>query len=803
VTGLSEAYGAFESGREGIPSAAWRGLARGPAKAKYPSFAERLVPEEEGEGFARKFTRFGAELATDPLTWVGPGLVKGGAKLAVKGAKLAAGTKLAQGIARSGAAEDFARVIGLPLKSHVSFFGKDPAFAGRLEAMEARFEELAARSTDKLTKAAKGLTEAQRLKARGVLQQLEDLAETNPAEWARRYQTKTIWNGITSGDQKADAFAKFFYREGRALGKLARKMEDPYGMPFLTRVANPVKPSLKTLRRDFKILQQVPGKLTRQKAQDVLMQVGNVSRSTAHAITTGELRRFDILRHPTIMGAAGKRLPLPYIPQILKREFVEQMATPAGMQKVVSSTAKRFRISEEEAEAFLKQQAGFVRRAGSIEYARQMKLPPDMLEQDPLKILDVYSRRLLRRFASASEFGIENQKLEAAIQAAIKAGMNPDTGTLLRNAVQGVRDPRWIDKIAPSILGFQAITKMGPTSSIAQLFQNVNNIIAYRTGNFAKGLYRLSTDKKLGQRALLAANSHLQQQMAHLIGQASLWEKAGAAPKRWLTWVGFNWTDRGARTIGYASGVAAAENAAKAAGYRITPALKAMGLEARDMGFLARYGKLTPGAERRVGLKAAKITQFTTNYLDLPPLWQTAEMRIAMQFKNFVYQQTRFLTNQVVKPAAKYFETGGREGDVGPLMRALVAYPVAGQGVAAARDLFQEMMAEQTGVRRRKPRKFDYNHPVAQMVQDSLYVGAFGMAGDLVQQASRGRLLDWLAGPTVGDVTENLEFLGRHISKMEAPESEQILSRLIRHVPGRRAVPLDPQEIAEMLKRKF
>jgi hypothetical protein len=483
------------------------------------------------------------------------------------------------------------------------------------------------------------------------------------------------------------------------------------------------------------------------------------------------------------------------------RELLEKIRAERGVS--AKGVAERFKITQQEAEDFLRRQAGFTRKAGPLEYARITELPEDILERNPLEVLRRYDQQMFRRLTSAKQFGVENQKLEQAIQAAVNEGLNPNTAQLMRNAVLGVKDPRWLDKIAPSILGFQVLSKMGPTSAITNISQRVNAAIAYNMGNYARGQMKLASNPAFRERSMLAATAHLRQQMEHLVGQATIAEKVGTWPRKWLGVVGFNWVEKGNRSISYAAGVASAENLAKASGGQLTKKLAQMGATAEDMRLFQQHGRFLPAAERRIGMRAAKETQFAPGYLDLPPLWQTPEARLLFQFKSFIHQQTRFLTNQVIRPAAKYLETGGKEGDIGPLMRALIAYPVAGQGVAAARDLFQEYSAETLGAKRRKPRKFDYDHPVAQLVKDSMYVGAFGMAGDVLTAASRGRLLDWAAGPSISDVTENFEFLSRHGAAGRFPRTEDLLGRLYRHLPGRRLVPLEPQEVVGGLSRRF
>jgi hypothetical protein len=749
---LSEAYGAAEAGKSplDILKAGWRGVTEPTEKAKYPSFGERLVPEEEGEGFGRKAVRFGAEIATDPLTWVGPGAFKALGKVAVSGAKLVGGSKVAGALARSKPIEALAR-FAMPMDV-VAKYGDRPgsfkwgsALVGKGKKVERQVQRELAEVTNRFTMKAKEL----------------GLMRGKGARERRLLAADVIEGKATTSDQAVNDFAKFMQDEWE---KTAERVSN-FG-----KTRDPITGRMVRTGPGFKV-----------------------------RLAGGAEVPFEL---------AAKQFGRSYYPQMLTEDAIQRMMTTKGFSEQVESLAKQMNITKAQAKILIEEHTGLVKRAGHIEHSRLPDALAADLERDPLEVFPRYMQQVHRRMATAEEFGVQHEKLAKMLNRAVNAGLPAKVADDIQSAVEGRRvvGAFGLENIGPKITGFQTLSKMGPTSALAQLSQNVNNYIVYGGRNFAKGIVDYITDSPLRQEAAQVFHQGL---MHELEREAMLSSKGkgffGWAPRKWLAGIQFTRMDRGARIIGYTTGRAQAIRLAEdvvAEGKLITPQLRAFGLKPKDVSFFAKNGKFSKEAQRTLGEIASERTQFTTNWTDLPPAWRTPEMRIAMQFKNFTYQQTRMLVREVVVPAAKYFETGGKKGDIAPLVRAMIAFPVAGQGVAALRELFQEQMARVPelfggeAIKRRKPRKFDEKHPVSQMLHDSMYVGAFGLAGDVLQQASRGRLAGWLAGPTAGDITENLEFGARHLMKGEAPDLEALLGRLYRHMPGRRILPLDPQEVA-------
>jgi hypothetical protein len=49
---------------------------------------------------------------------------------------------------------------------------------------------------------------------------------------------------------------------------------------------------------------------------------------------------------------------------------------------------------------------------------------------------------------------------------------------------------------------------------------------------------------------------------------------------------------------------------------------------------------------------------------------------------------------------------------------------------------------------------WESDDPLAAMARDTLMVGSIGIMGDAWTAAERGKLMEWAAGPTIGDITQ-------------------------------------------------
>ncbi len=740
--GLSEAYGEFaEGGGAGdVLEGLGRGLTGGYEEAEHPTFGERIVPVEEDEGFGRKVARFGADVVTDPTMLLGGPVVKGLGRGALAAGRAVKGTKAVQRFAQTDLAQSMSRGI-MGTDYNIARYGGEAGDA-------------AVKGASRGVEVARNMSAPQHMNIEAAMKTL-GVKANDDAFWTR--VTKHIEGGDFTG--KEGAMARVFRREYDFWDKKLASFKDEFDDVFET--FNPM---------------------------------------------TGETA-------PYISEAN-------YAARYLKPEIADQLVTKRGASKAAEELAEKLSITRGQADRIIKFETGQMKKAGKVEYARIAE-NSDVFDQNALRNFVRYSDEVSNRYAMAREFGIGGGKLKSLMQGAEDAGLSKATIETFTKGVNKRFEPSPLADIAPALLGWQVLTKLGPTSVIAQFGQHVNIMVQQGVGKYVKGLMEISTDPRMAQQATMAVKGQLKQ-VEQLLGRAGA-EGGGSfiakAASKYLGLIGFKRADAYPRAIAFAGGIATAKQA-------LTKSIrsgvgwsddigKQFGISKVEFNYFAKTGKFPPAtesriglkadellspAETRIGLRAAKSTQFEPDFLSLPPMWQSPEMRVAMQFRSFIHEQSRFLWKGVMEPAIKYIDTKGTSGSVKPMMRALVAFPIAGQGVAAAREFIREISARVTGAKRNKryKRKFDYDHPLAQLAKDSLYVGAFGIGGDILEQASRGNLLGWIAGPTITDVAGlaegGLETMGEALGG-DFPGFEDAATFGAKHMPGRRLLPLTPREL--------
>ena len=457
-----------------------------------------------------------------------------------------------------------------------------------------------------------------------------------------------------------------------------------------------------------------------------------------------------------------------YAPYILNDAFAEKIfTTQTGYHKAVRQFAKQLNVSEEKALDILRNMA-LPKRAGNIEYARHLPFSEEMFEKDPLIWFPKYVSKVEERIAYADQFGLNGQILNSYVRTMKGDAKATVDKKWLRDAQDIIlgkyQTDRSVSDLARKIMGAQVVTKMGFLSSLSNLSQNSNTIIREGGINFLKGVLRAST--KQGQRqGYIAYQKGIQDELIKLAGGERSWAT------KYLQHTLFNPVERMNRILGANAGIKRGEQLIKQAlrpggGGKLTTDMVRRGIKESDLLDWNRMGKLTEEGAERIGFKASEATQHATHWKDLPVGWQDPFMRIMTQYKNFIYQQTRFLSRDVLRPAAEYFQTNGHQGSLAPLMRAGVTFGIAAETTAFLRDqgkgaaaTIANFLGQKAGVgdvleytpREREDQWF------LQLLNDSLHVGALGIAGDLVERASFRDLSSWLLGPTFGDLTGLIE----------------------------------------------
>ncbi len=475
-----------------------------------------------------------------------------------------------------------------------------------------------------------------------------------------------------------------------------------------------------------------------------------------------------------------------YAPEMLTDDALEALSNERVFSQAVIDFAKAKNLTFEDARRTL-MAARQPARAANIEYARKNLMLDKWLEKDPLNYLPRYFERVAHRLSFGKEWGLDGARLKRQIAGAKFAGLDKRFGdTLLDTALGKYPSSGSVDNVARKIMGAQVMMKMGPLSTLSNLSQNANTIVREGGINFLKGVLR-SSSKEGGRAGLVAYQRGIHDAlMKYAGGQASFANK-------YLEFTGFNPAERLNRLLGANAGIVHVERLVARSKGQMTEELLKRGMTDDDlMRAIANGGKLPIEVADKIGFMASEATQHATHWKDIPLMWQSPYMRIAMQYKSFIYQQTRFLMREVLQPAHKYFASYGKEGTIAPLLRATATFGVSAPVVAHLRDQARGLAAQAprlVGLEplEHEPKEFPPDDWAVEILQDMMYVGGLGMAGDLVERATRRDFKGWLMGPTVGDLSDFVEgsaqLASRAYQGKDLGMPEKMWNQLAKRVP--------------------
>ena len=151
-------------------------------------------------------------------------------------------------------------------------------------------------------------------------------------------------------------------------------------------------------------------------------------------------------------------------------------------------------------------------------------------------------------------------------------------------------------------------------------------------------------------------------------------------------------------------------------------------------------GKMSDASADLMALEVSDSIIGNTRSLKLPYWASTPEGSVLAQFRRVAYVQTVTLYEKVLKPATR--------GQVGPLLR-------WGAMCGVSYVALQYMMSMLMGDDEDQKRAFS----IAEFIGNT---NALGLYGDLAEAVERGKLLEWMAGPTAG-TAKNVGQAGMHV----------------------------------------
>jgi hypothetical protein len=157
----------------------------------------------------------------------------------------------------------------------------------------------------------------------------------------------------------------------------------------------------------------------------------------------------------------------------------------------------------------------------------------------------------------------------------------------------------------------------------------------------------------------------------------------------------------------------------------------------------------------RAGSRLTEIGIPAFNPNNLPLAWRSSPVwRLLTQYKPFIYAQSAFLKDYVLKPAIKYVATGGAEGEIRPLIYASLVFPTVGEIVG---DLYN--LAAYGDLKNRP----DFKNWLDRYVDNVSYVAGFGILHDLVYS-----LANYRTGLQIPLLSEGADLLDIVMSKHHA-----------------------------------
>ena len=193
----------------------------------------------------------------------------------------------------------------------------------------------------------------------------------------------------------------------------------------------------------------------------------------------------------------------------------------------------------------------------------------------------------------------------------------------------------------------------------------------------------------------------------------------------------------------------------------------------KELGVSGEIGeKLTPDQVKQLSRGLVETTQFKVDPMDLPAWTDSPMGKVVSQYKPFIYKQTEFMYNQVIKEAGK--------GNFAPLLRFLAVGVPIGLGGQKIKDAVKgrDSFKDEEGNDKSK---------LALLDKGIASVGGYGMADNarfLAGQAGSERLPQYVAssfgGPTAGNIAETAINVSKGAGKNKdwQPLGRQALSKI-------------------------
>lgn len=373
------------------------------------------------------------------------------------------------------------------------------------------------------------------------------------------------------------------------------------------------------------------------------------------------------------------------------------------------------------------------RRFANLEAAREANLP---YNKDPRVMFD-YIDNAYGRVADAKYFGTDDSILYKLADAAGTQGGDRGQITKYLDQMLGKNQSVGMGKdISGKLTTAQTVAKLNPATSVLNLTQNISTMLRTDVPSVAKAVGRTikNPDKAFD---IARKTGQIPEDMAKELGDFA---GTGNVASKWIRLIGMRGTERFNRVVAVNAATEYATKLAKQASKGSKAAIRELdrlGIDASKI----KNGTLSDENLKAIGRSISKETQFSTKPGELPYGWRTNAGKVITQFKSFAYKQTGF-----VKDQAKRIGSEAKQGNVKPLVNALVVYgiaaPIAGEIVNDFRSLIRNKERE------------DADSLTERYFSNILAASSFGLldsTGGLLGEYGLGGVVSTVGGVTVGD----------------------------------------------------
>lgn len=367
-----------------------------------------------------------------------------------------------------------------------------------------------------------------------------------------------------------------------------------------------------------------------------------------------------------------------------------------------------------------------VRRGRFIEHSRELDLPDEFIETNPVRILATYYYDSYRRLAEIRHLGETYQVLDEVI-AKLPSGPLQDYATRARQSWVGldVVDHDYARALA-NIRGLEVLSQLGLAQTLN--FGQRGNIIL-RTKRFKQivpAFFGLKQFSPAARTEALRGGAWVETALREIVG-----ESIGGIPwftAKFLKGTAMTPIEKANRVLAYHAG---REHAALTFEEYVklikkdAPAAKRARWEKElrtleiDPFTAIRSGKLSEGQLRRAGLIVSDESQFTSRALDMP-IWYSEHKvfgRLLAQFKTFAFQHAKFVKDNLF----------GERKNVKSWLVFATVFPVVGEIVGDVRGVLNGRMVDRE--------KMDF---LDRLADNYSLMGALGIMSDIAKGATYG-----------------------------------------------------------------